>query len=419
MQHSPQSHAGRIVRYLLWSICSVAFVAIALSWFAPQQFAVWISAEREAADGPHKDDEGLAEQTEGNTPLVADDSASPQFKTPLVNSITQVIQQQPGLFGNDDSGDDTGFAAELQHTLETADAILAKTQSTNRRMMKEVNRQPRAGRTNSPNIVLLIGKVTDDPSDLKCPNLADLRSQSVVVDSLGVSSAPSRWLDELMTGRADGDIRTVVTLPQMLWQSGYTTAVFGDCSWFDSKNAFDTGIDEWMGLTEALVASNRFPKRVWANGQSLEIVANTEGRRTVEMSTILELELKSYVERHRRGRPFGLTVHCGEVTCDRFDKVLGVVEGNLLKTNMRSNTCLITVTSPAGDSSSSSPKMILRWPAGRLHSSHAASDVFCVDLLPTLSDVVSSWHKPRGLDGQSLLKSWRVANAASKSFKSN
>jgi len=115
------------------------------------------------------------------------------------------------------------------------------------------------------------------------------------------------------------------TLPEMLWQSGYTTALCGDCSWAGVRDSHAGGWDHWWGWEQATPAPTNstsagatadapvpafslFPTSVLNDGTVVRIPANAQEASQVPFDQLLVEEIESYLKQPRQGRPMTLVV---------------------------------------------------------------------------------------------------------------
>jgi arylsulfatase A-like enzyme len=355
-----------------------------------------------------------AEPATNGTPgkRAIDDDAARQYKTPLVDGLSQLVEQQNEMLG--DAVDEV--SDQLQDTLAEADALLAEAKAGNREAIRQANRQPRAGRANSPNVVLLatqrVGESATDSADAT-PHLTALARAGITVPQVQLPpSGRAAAMAALLTGRQSG-ADTAMNLPQMLWQAGYATAIVGDCSWAGIGEDDSHGFDEWFGFRDAREADAKYPLNVWASGRQLGIAANKDGQQQIDFDRLVRAEVDSHLQRHRSGRPFALIVSLPPRDVESNDSMVGVIDAALSAHNLAQRTLFAVLDMPAFDTArdagEAKAKLIARWP-GRLPPNHVVeTPASIVDVLPTIAEVVSAWKKPNRLDGSSRLSIWRSA----------
>ena len=413
MHGKPTSRSASIMRCAFWTVGLFAVALIAASWFANewvlrlQRTVFGESVTREAASA--------AEAAASATPAagVVDDDITERYKTPLVEGLGQMVQQQRELLG--DAADDV--SDRLGDTLAEADAMFAETKANNREAIRQANKQPRAGRGNSPNVVLVVTRRivagSADAADAS-PHLASLASTGITVEQVLLPpSGPATAMDALLTGRLRG-ANAGMNLPQMLWQAGYTTALVGDCSVAALVDNDAHGFDEWFGFRDADEAREVYPLNVWANGHQLGIAANQDGQQQIDFDRLVRAEVESYLRRHRNGRPFALLVNLPPRERDAVDALVGVITRAISDHRLVQQTLLAVLHLPADSSARdagqpTSAELVMRWP-GHLPDNQVVDEpASIVDVLPTIAEVVSAWQRPTRLDGTSRLSSWRSA----------
>ncbi len=226
------------------------------------------------------------EQREGQAAVAGD---QPVPKTPLARGLTELLDNNPAL--EDD------VKGPLREQLQQADDILSEVKGQNRAVLREVNRQQRHRRNDSPNIVMIIAdqlgvdELNDDPLfEIETPyidQLVKLGTRFTQFYAASPDPVAAHWC--LATGRrpdeatAWSNTRPILqsedlTIAEVMWQAGYTTGVFGDWGVLGPQGPatpVDQGFDTWLGAFGPVDQPQPFPVSVLHNGKALKLTKNS------------------------------------------------------------------------------------------------------------------------------------------------
>lgn len=252
-----------------------------------------------------------------------DDDAAPPARTPLGKAFRQLVDQTSEYLGE--------AQQEANESIDRADRVLADAKSRNSDALRQANRQVRRLGT-SDNLLLIVVE------DLACDDLG-CYGQSLIatpnIDSLAEDgarltrclawtqgAAANRWA--LLCGDVPNDQSgkylarpSHATLPEMLWQSGYTTVLVGDCSWAGVRDSYAGGWDHWWGwerpepsasaagssATEGPPNFSLFPQAVQSDGALVRVPANSNDPPAAPFDQLLVEELESFLKQPQGGRP--------------------------------------------------------------------------------------------------------------------
>ena len=345
-------------------------------------------------------------------------SDSDDLQNPITRALGQLLDSEGEELEELDA--DRDF---LMDTLREADKLIEDAKESNKKALREANRQVRRRGSHSPNVVLIdvdglktadVGCYVGQPN--RTPRLNQLAEQGTRMTRFGGGAANRQW--SLLTGRqGNGSSLTSArgTLSHVLWQAGYATAMVGDLTGW-GVNLADHDFDEWFGLTETSQAQHAFPEFVWYNGRHVPVPANDAGKRGAWSQQLFASEAVGYFNRHARGRPFclclSLSVEKGlsDPAADHQQRVAAVdaLVGRTIDRldQMRLGTNTLFMVLGADDSAEFEPA-IVRWPGRVTPGSVCERSAGHADVLPTLVEAVGAWYKPRSLEGESMVSAWR------------
>jgi len=388
----------------------------------------WIQESKQAlsTNTPNTSTKDATDETEGNdaqeTPSTASGIGSPlvspddfaqaddesNYKNPITRGLGAWLDSQGAILG--DAGDD------LSNNLETADNMLADAKRSNRNAIREANRTPRLpGR--SPNVVLItVGGLNAtllkdvDSKVGEAPALEILATQSVRQQVEPANLAASRAM--LLTGQANAAEVTeeTPTLTNMMWQSGYQTAIIGDCSWW----GISRDVDEWFGAREA-DDTDPFPEFVWSGGKRIRIVDNADRNDSISRNRLYLTEADSYFQRHQGGRPFFLAISLNvdeeHSPLADIDRLIRDLNKSLVARKLAGRTLYCVVGLPTN---SAEPGLLIAQHGNQLPAgSEMSSEARFVDLTATVTKFAGATRVPK-LSGRPLYTSWRSVGSSSK-----
>lgn len=374
-------------------------------------------------------------------------SDRPTPKTPLVRGLSELLDSNPAL--EDDTKD------PLRDQLQQADDILSGIKSQNRAALREVNRQQRLRRNDSPNILLIIADhlgVADlncyGPSEIKTPYLDQLARLGTRLTQFYAGSpdpVAARWC--LATGRRPDEATAWskavpvlqsedLTIAEAMWQAGYTTGVFGDWGVLGPQGPAtpaDQGYDEWLGAFGPVDKSQPFPATVWHNGQAVKLSKNADGAQGQLAQDFYISEAAEFMGRRYKQRPMFVQVYLSvaetavtpgrNAAITRFDQDVGQLLKKLDEIKQLSNTIVIVTSATSGPRNESrgltGAGSALRGGPGdlyegglrvpliisgtrRIPAGESAVVSAAWDLGPTVYDLVSAQKRPVRKFGQSL-----------------
>jgi hypothetical protein len=374
---------------------------------------------------------GLGGDLSSNS-VPADDVDSSSLKHPLTRSLGQMIEGNRELF------DQLG-AQGLGDSLAEADALLWETKQSNQNALREANRQVRiAG--NSPNVVLVVIEGLQwnpeqglEPFAAAMPALYRIAGQGRYASLTAGLTADEQRL-RLTTGSSatGGTDRSASTFSRAFWNSGYGTALVGDAWWWGASDS-SADWDAWVGFPREQVAKP-FPAKVWSNGQPITLTANADGKQAVAATELFAYETLSYVQRHRRGRPFALVVSLGQSVqpqpsnddtdslpevCTKADELLNELDIRLNQLQLTENTLLLVLgVSSSGDASASgqAPLLVVRDLRRVPGDGPLPATVGYEDILPTLLHATGSQRIPPAMSGRSQWQAWTAKPAAKQAL---
>lgn len=358
----------------------------------------------------------------------ADDVEASELKHPLTRSLGQVIESNRELF------DQIG-AEGLGDSLAEADALLYEVKQQNQNALREVNRQVRLAGT-SPNVVLVVVEGLQwnpenglEPFAATMPALYRIAQQGRYA-SLTAGLTPDEQRLRLTTGSTAG--RSASMFSRAFWTSGYNTALVGDAWWWGVGES-NADWDAWMGFPREQVAQP-FPPTIWSNGQPIKLKANADGKQGVAVTELFSQETLSYLQRHRRGRPFALVLSLGQrmqsqrgddtgslpSACAEADELLNELDITLNQLQLTEITLLVVLgVSPSADANQSghAPLLVVRDIRRVPADVPLPATVGYEDILPTLLQATGSQRVPPTMSGTSQWRAWTakpVANQANR-----
>lgn len=356
----------------------------------------------------------------------------------------------------------TGVQDGLSDSLSAASDQLNRQKRDNFNAIRRANRQARVGQAlTSPNLVLISVEALGY-GDLACygsevhetPNLDRLAQRGLrFTDFYAGSARPraSRWC--LMTGNNTGRAPVVEAgsqrfalqsfasgnklLPDVLWNSGYTTALVG--VWDEQDNPLNYGYEQWGGLPAQPGEFDSYPEVVYLDAARARLPGNSEGREGVHVGDLLLQESLSFLNQNARGeRPCFLHLALPEFDAASLhddtalppnvaevDRIVGGLLDWIDERELNSRTCVILMGVSAPDSGETSESLArtgnlsvhisglsegnLRLPLiacweGRIPAGEQSEHVCAVwDVLPTLADLAVVMRRPQRLDGLSFM----------------
>lgn len=387
---------------------------------------------------------------------VADDVAdAPESGGGLLGVLRQTVDLSP-IF------EETGIQDGLADGLIAAEDELSRQKHENRRALREANRQVRVGAARqSPNLILISAEGLGY-GDLSCYGQSGYATAHVdrlaerglrFTDFYAGSALPraSRWclMTALNTGRATAGesgqepfslagVGGNNTLPDVLWNSGYTTGLVG--VWDERIAPINYGYDEWSGFPAGEGVFDSFPSVVYLDATRARLPGNTDGRRGVHAGNLLLQESLSFLDRHsQEDRPCFLHVSLPAfdqtsnqngmdmpTNVAELDKLVGGMLDWLDERELAERTCimLMGVSAPGRELASEIDQfartgglqvhesglcegnlrvpLIVCWD-GRIAAGALSQHVCAVwDVLPSLADLASAMRRPQRLDGLSF-----------------
>lgn len=357
--------------------------------------------------------------------LPADDVEASTLKHPLTRSLGQMIEGHRELF------DQLG-AEGLGDSLAEADALLWETKQSNQNALREANRQVRIAGS-SPNVVLVVVEGLQwnpeqglEPFAATMPALYRIAKQGRYA-SLATGLTPDEQRLRLTSGSsaASAADRSASTFSRAFWNSGYGTALVGDAWWWGANDT-SADWDAWVGFSREQAATP-FPATVWSNGQPIKLTANADGKHSVPATELFATETLSYVQRHRRGRPFALVVSLGQsvqpqqgdmdslpAICTQADELLNELDIRLNQLQLTENTMLLVLGVSASTDASEpgqAPLLVVRDLRRVPGDVPLPVTVGYEDLLPTLLHATGSQRMPATINGRSQWNTWTARPA--------
>ena len=238
----------------------------------------------------------------------------PAAKTPLIRGLSDLLDSNPAL------PDDT--KEPLRDQLQQADDILSGIKNQNRAALREVNRQQRLRRNDSPNIVMIIAdslrmeELGEDPKPpFDTPYIDQLVKKGTRFTQFYTGSpdpVAAHWC--LATGRRPdeatswSDAKPVLqsedlTIAETMWQAGYTTGLFGDWGVLGPQGPAtpaDQGFDHWLGAFGPVDKPQPFPANLTHDGKMLKLMKNAAGAKGQLAQDFYVSEAISFLERAQR-----------------------------------------------------------------------------------------------------------------------
>jgi len=356
-----------------------------------------------------------------------------------------------GLIQSMNVFEEAGVDEGLVQQLDDASAQLGEIRKQNRVALREMNRQVRVGvNSSAPNLLLI--QVDRLPAAAFHGKADELSQISQLVESGRIFSryyaassdlATARW--SLYTGRNPG-VETATesrqklpangqSLPDLMWNGGYSTAFVGQ--WDDPDLPTGRGYEEWVGFRRRSAALP-YPPAVSINQSEMRLIANTEGdKQGVHAIDLFSAEAIQFLKRAQQARrPFFLHVSFPQFVegrgneaedrsvSERIDSAVGKLVSALRDLKMANATCIILTaeSGPVGQAGVSQPEtlpdgtrlfshglgegnlhvpLVVNWP-GMI--SPGTTDHLCAawDLLPTILELTSTNRRPARSSGISF-----------------
>ncbi len=362
------------------------------------------------AKKPDRSDAELPVKSEVVAASVVDDDTGNAFKTPLARGLSGLLQATEAVVPE---AGEQGLGEQVQR----ADDFLYEVKQQNRNAIRQANRQVRLRRT-SPDLVLIT------IPGLTCNHLATFDRENAVpaIDAIAYGSvrqeiAANQILarQTLVTGRAsDKRLRSDASLAASLYDSGYDTAVIGDCSFWNITSGGELRVTRWVGFRDEKKATQAFPDVIWSNGVALKLVANAGGEQGQPVDQLLEAEAMAFL-RQPANRPQALILSLPPATTEKdlakAGDTIGRLADHLAGTRRGRDTLLVIAGLPEKDAAPGNGNypLIVTWPTrlkpGRVEATTAGFD----DIPTTLLDLLSAQRRPRNLTGRSLRQDWKNA----------
>jgi len=351
-----------------------------------------------------------------------DDDTGDVYRTPLAQGVGALLAAGETVVPE---VGEQGIAGQLHR----ADELLYQSRLQNRNAIREANRQVRL-RRNSPDLVLIT------VNGLDCSQLVSFAGAGAepAIDGIAATSlrqkisSPGNALSarqSLTTGRQPKqNLQTDASLPATLFDSGYDTAVIGDCSFWNVVAGGDLRVTRWTGFRTSKEAAQPYPEVVWSNGVAMKLVANAGGKRGYAVHQLFTSEAFAFLnEPRKRPKAIVLSYPAGS-TAQHRDEVLNAIakiSDALAKTARGRSTVLMIIGLPdsggGGKLAEAEPPasfpLIVNWPSRFQVPADAGIQpmVHYEDILPTLVEALSAARRPRVLAGRSLMGDWKAAAA--------
>ncbi len=388
---------------------------------------------------------GAGEAPDGQAAAGAD---QPAAKTPLIRGLSGMLDSNPAL--------EEDAKGPLRSQLQQADDMLSKAKDQNRAALRQVNRQQRVRRSDSPNIVMIIADNLGiaelncyGESEIKTPNIDQLAKLGTRFNQFYAGSPypiAASWC--LATGRRPDEagvwskavpvLRSEdLTIAETMWQAGYTTAMFGDWGVLGPQGAampVQQGFDEWLGAFGPIDKVQPFPATVMHNEKSLKLTKNAAGAQGQRAQEFYVSEAADFLARHYKQRPMFVQVYLSTAATPeapdraaaiaRLDQDVGTLLKKLEEIKQLSSTILIVTSATAGPAeapakSNEPTSVALRGGPGdlyegglrvpliisgtrRIPAGQTAVVSAAWDLAPTVYDLVAAQQRPVRKSGQSL-----------------
>ena len=383
---------------------------------------------QDAVELPVQNFELIAANDSNSEPPPADGDRPTFF-----DGIRQMIGENPAF-------EDGEVSSGLIESLERAEDTFKEIRQSNREAIRGMNRQLRVGNAKTtPHIVLVT------IPQLRFDHLPEMSRLSGVLRSGKIFTnyyAPSdnlqaaRW--SLLTGQmasqipADHSIAAARSLPEVMWQSGYETALLG--GWGSRQHPVELGFDHWTGFPTVNGAVDRYPEFFFTQATKARIVKQDSAHRLTSLD-LLAHEVESFLTRHAQSsRQFFLQVTLPYLNGMAEDENIKLVDGavghlvdTLNESGLSGKVCLIIAGETGNHSQEPQTVHGQQFTAssaglheGNLHTPcivfwgltaerGSVSDFPCsaIDLFPTLCDICMSHSGPKNFTGVSLLKAIR------------
>lgn len=377
----------------------------------------------------------------------AEDAGKQRLKNPLMRGLSQLADAASSIL-NDETG-----AGDVTDGLAEADQTFSKIKRDNAEAIRQANRPPQIGGVTAPHILLILA---DDLGcdDLACygqdrtgtPRIDQIASEGALFSSFyaGAPDGPtSRWclLTGMDTSRASErsgsgfSLRPEqLTVAEVLWKGGYTTAFIGKWGLATSDGMPHLhGFEQWYGTLDD--DDDIYPETLWSDGKKVRVKANADGKQGVPADAVFTEAALTYIERHKRGAPFFLVVSYplpraggGErqgtsgddkaAAMARLDQDVGQLLDQLQRQGLRDKTAVFLTSDnsphPGGTPSADRDlyegalrvPLVARWSKGISKGQEIKDPYGMWDLLPTFADLASAPRRGP-TDGISLLPALR------------
>lgn len=264
----------------------------------------WFTLARPSAGQPAPGNGASGGGAPGQPPVNADGPP----KSPLLKALYDALDKA------EEWDKELGDRDELKKNLRAADGTLDRIRRENQRALSAANRQTPLAQ--QPNIVVIV--VDDLPWEhLGCygqkailtPNIDRLAAGGARFNHFRAAPGVNAGRWSLLTGHslAAGAPLAIrpgnLTVAQMMWRAGYTTAWIGDCSWEGANavvNPADLGFDYWYGSQDP--ATSFFPERLMRGGQAVEVAQNSAGKRGMHINDVYSQHASQWVRQIGTGR---------------------------------------------------------------------------------------------------------------------
>lgn len=447
---------------------SIAAIVVMVAWTPEFCCPLFAQAER----NPDQATRSPSDRSAAKKPSPED---SEGLRDGLVRKLKEALDAAEGMFDQDQDQD----RDSVNETLREADATLSRIREENRRALEQVNRQVRLVNHKCPNIVLFLlngvgyGELGAYGQPLIKTPVADalalhgVRFTQFYAGSCDSIASRGTLYSGKLTARGEQvgeDWMTVreqdVTLPEMLFQGGYETGLFGVWGVGPVARAGHPnrqGFKTFVGYLDDPAAEDLYPSALWCNASQVPLPENRGGARQRYAPDVIVAAARRFIASVSQ-RPFFLTVALPmPLTADgvelpdlgpyadrdwptrdkaraamltRVDGYLGQIVSELQEQRLVHRTMIILTSDrgppavPAGGVDRFQATGPLRGRAGELYEGGIRVPLIVVepgmrsapmvselrfgmwDLLPTLRDVTGTLCCPGALDGVSVAKRW-------------
>lgn len=391
---------------LVRGVCVLCVVLILLGLFAPQVLRplqrLGLSSQRpsthEASSASSVSDPDASPPSERT---VAGEAALDQNeRTPFMEALGGLVDQNERIFGP--------VQAQLQADLEQANTILLETKRTNHEALRQANRRIRlSGR--SPNLLLVIcaGVSCDSlhcyhESAAATPGFDRLAAHGARLTQFSPTETAATDWTSLFGGTASDRSRTgnrrSPSFAELLWQSGYATALIGDVSKPPAPPS-ELGFDHWSDTSSS-------DQRL-AIDEAISFTAKTARQRPVATIVVL---------------------HRNEPSVTAIDETVSLLLTQLAERRLAASTVLVVAGvrpgdaarppldesgKPAPNSSAEPPSVpcFAVWPDQIPKGSVSTQPTTLADVACTLLSIAEIPQRPAQLKGVSQCELWRGASS--------